>query len=63
MLHVTFRGTSESRSSVGRHTRVRTRSRTAQAAHLWRELGEYAVTLCTPARMIKSMYSRGGSRE
>jgi hypothetical protein len=40
ILHITFRGTSDARSSVDRDTRVRIAIGTAQAARLWRELGE-----------------------
>ncbi len=40
ILHITFRGTSDARSSVDRDTRVRIVIGSAQAAHLWRELGE-----------------------
>jgi len=40
ILHITFRGTSDARSSVDRDTRVRIAIGTAQATRLWRELGE-----------------------
>jgi hypothetical protein len=40
ILHITFRGTSDARSSVDRDTRIRIAIGTAQAARLWRELGE-----------------------
>ncbi len=39
-IRLTFRGTSDARSSVDRDTRIRIAITSAQAAHLWHALGE-----------------------
>ena len=39
-IRITFRGTSDARSSVDRDTRIRTAISSTQAATLWHALGE-----------------------
>ena len=43
IINLTFRGTSDARSSVDRDTRIRIALAPAQAARLWRLLGELLV--------------------